>query len=103
MSAEACAACQVSQVVSPRQEALQATAERIGLRSAHFWRVAESYYEEGLAWRRDVLGAASVRQLCKSMIMENTRVSAEEAAAQGRLKYVCMVLQYSNGKLHRDR
>ena len=103
MSAAACRACQVEQLVSPLQASLAALGEKGGLRSATFWRVADEYYAHELPWRRDVLGAQSVQQLCKSMIMENTRVTVEEAAATGRLKYVCMVLQYANGKLRSDR
>ena len=58
----------------------------LGLTSAHFWRVPPDYYDQELSWRRDVLGASTTAQLCKSMIMENTRladVSTEEAAASG--------------------
>ena len=52
-----------------------------------------------------MLGAATA-QLCKAMIMENTKVvdlTAEAAAAQGRVKYACVVLQYDGPKLNKEK
>ena len=52
------------------------------------------------------LGACSTAALCKSMIMENTRlsgVSAAEAAGLGRYKRVCVVLQYDGPKLDKHK
>jgi hypothetical protein len=100
------AACQVAQEPSATTKKLQAEVDQIGLSSAKFWRVRSDYYEQELPWRRDVLGAASVQQLCKSMIMENTRVgdmTLEEATAAGRIKYVCVVLQYAGAKLQKEK
>ena len=100
------AACQVAQEVSTIQARLVKEAAASGLTSATFWRVRSDYYEQELAWRRDVLGASSVRQLCKSMIMENTKVSElslEEATKAGRVKYVCVVLQYAGAKLQKEK
>ena len=100
------AACQVPQESSAIMSRLQAEAAAIGLTSAKFWRVRSDYYDQELTWRRDVLGAGSVRQLCKSMIMENTKVSdmtLEAATAAGRVKYVCVVLQYAGAKLQKEK
>uniref|UniRef100_A0A7S2DTW2 YbaK/aminoacyl-tRNA synthetase-associated domain-containing protein n=1 Tax=Haptolina brevifila TaxID=156173 RepID=A0A7S2DTW2_9EUKA len=97
------ASCQVVQEMSDVQAQVQKACDRIGLTSAHFWRVRGDYYEQDLAWRRDILGAASVQQLCKSMIMENTKLTEEEAKASGRIKYVMFVLQYANGKLNKEK
>ena len=88
------------------QERLLGVCKKLGLASAKFWRVRGDYYEQDLPWRRDVLGAASVTQLCKSMIMENTKVSdltLEQAQAAGRVKYVCIVLQYAGAKLQKEK
>jgi len=100
------AACQIAQDVTPMQAKVQAEAKKAGLESAHFWRVRSDYYEQELTWRRDMVGAASVQQLCKSMIMENTKVgelSLEQATAAGRIKYVCVVLQYAGAKLQKEK
>ena len=40
------------------------------------------------------------------MIMENTKLvdlTAEAAAAQGRVKYACVVLQYAGPKLNKEK
>jgi hypothetical protein len=96
--------CRVAQEpISPTQQRLQAEVDRLGLVDARFCRVRGDYYDQELSWRRDVLGAASVKQLCKSMIMENTRIGADEAAAGGRVKYVCICLQYAGAKLNREK
>ena len=94
---------QVAQTSSPTLERVERAIGELGLSSAKLWRVRGDYYEQPLAWRRDVLGASSVRQLCKSMLMENTRLSADEAAAAGRLKYVMVVVQYCGLKLQQEK
>ena len=103
LAAAEIAACQVAQEVTPVQARVMDEAKRLGLSSAMFWRVRSDYYEQELPWRRDVLGASSVQQLCKSMIMENTKLTPEEAAAAGRIKYVCFVLQYAGSKLNKEK
>jgi len=97
------AACQVAQEKDPDSSRVADACTKTGLSSAKFWRVRSDYYDQELPWRRDVLGAASVQQLCKSMIMENTKLTAEEAAAAGRIKYVCFTLQYAGGKLNKEK
>ena len=97
------AACQVAQESDEGSARVAEACRLAGLESAHFWRVRADYYEQDLPWRRDVLGASSVQQLCKSMIMENTKLSEEEAAASGRLKYVCFVVQYAGAKLQKEK
>ena len=98
--------CHVEQTVSPTQQRLTDVAASIGLSEATFCRVRSDYYEQELAWRRDVLGAESVNQLCKSMIMENTKLKDKtlaECQKEGRIKFVCCVLQYAGPKLHKDK
>ena len=100
------AACQVAQTRSPTWEKVEAAAAALGLTGVKFWRVRGDYYDQELAWRRDVLGAATTAQLCKAMIMENTKLvdlTAEAAAAQGRVKYACVVLQYAGPKLNKEK
>ena len=52
--------CHVEQTVSPTQQRLTDVAASIGLSEATFCRVRSDYYEQELAWRRDVLGARVV-------------------------------------------
>ena len=106
LDASEIARCQVPQEVSPTQARVSAEATKMGLSTSYFYRVRSDYYEQELAWRRDVLGAASVTQLCKSMIMENTKLSDlthQQAVEGGRVKYVCVVLQYAGAKLQKEK
>ena len=53
----------VSQEPSAMQARLGSLARSIELTSARFWRVPFDYYDRELEWRRDVLGAASTKQV----------------------------------------
>eukprot|EP00439_Symbiodinium_sp_Y106_P045247 s1620_g5.t1 len=57
------------------------------------------YYEQSLEWRRDRLGASSVEELCKSVVMENTKL---EGDTDGRVRSVLVVVQYV-AKLHKEK
>ena len=46
---------------------------------------------QDLEYRRMCLGAESIQHLCKSIIMENTKLDAEDAV--GTSKYYCVVVQ----------
>ncbi|XP_055819671.1 uncharacterized protein LOC129888716 isoform X2 [Solanum dulcamara] len=48
-----------------------------GVRDFSFKRVASDYYDWPLEARRDVLGAASVHHLCKSIVLYTARFNAE--------------------------
>lgn len=78
---------------------LQAELLERGIPSHRFVRAPPEYYARPLEFRRAVLGAASVQHLCKSIIMENTRVAGDEP---GVTKYWLVVVQYS-AKLHSDK
>jgi hypothetical protein len=55
------------------------------------------YYDEPLEFRRQVLGATSVDCLCKSIIMENTRIDEEACREDASLvKYWLVIVQYSS-------
>eukprot|EP00892_Ulva_mutabilis_P004875 jgi/Ulvmu1/275/UM001_0279.1 len=63
-------------------------------KSFRFVRVAGPYYEESLEFRARRLSAESTDQLCKTMVMENTRVS--EHSSDPRLsKYFLVLVQYT--------
>ena len=47
-----------------------------------------------------------MKQLCKSMIMENTKLAEKPLAqcqAEGKVKFVCVVVQYDGPKLHKEK
>ena len=99
------AACQVPQEVSGTQANVATAAAKLGLSSAHFWRVRGDYYDQELSWRRDVLGASSVKQLCKSMIMEVGRRrctrSVHTTAPRALRKYTASLLALRPFPSHR--
>lgn len=88
---------------------LMALVQERGMHGCVFKRVPESYYNETLAWRASVL-MAEVPQLCKSIIMENTRLKVADSDQPdelqtnvgGRLKFVVVVVQYVR-KLHKEK
>ena len=57
------------------------------------------YYEQSLEWRRNRLGANSVEELCKSVVLENTKLDSAEA---GRVRCVLVIVQYV-AKLHKEK
>ena len=79
---------------------MQVVASELGL-SASLVAVDEQppYYEQTLEWRRDRLGANSVEELCKSVVMENTKLESDE---EGRVRSVLVVVQYV-AKLHKEK
>lgn len=63
----------------PRWRRLQVEAE-LAAKNFSAWafvRVHSSYYNEPLEARRACLGAPSVHHLCKSMIMQNTKMKGD--------------------------
>lgn len=70
-----------------------------GVVNHQFVRAPPEYYDRPLEFRKEVLGATSVHHLCKSIIMENTRI---EEGTEGVTKYFLVVVQYS-AKLHAEK
>ncbi|CAK9089781.1 Uncharacterized protein SCF082_LOCUS42356 [Durusdinium trenchii] len=58
------------------------------------------YYEQSLEWRRDRLGAGAVEELCKSVVLENTKL--DDASEPGRVRCVLVIVQYV-AKLHKEK
>ena len=74
---------------------LQAELNAKGI-SATFIRAPKEYYDETLEFRRAVLSAPSVDCLCKSIIMENTRIDEAMCRADPSLvKYWLVIVQYA--------
>jgi hypothetical protein len=70
---------------------------RRGVTDFRMVRVEGPYYDRPLEYRASVLQAQSIHHLCKTMVMENTRVSeSAEGPADPRLsKYYMVLVQYS--------
>ncbi|CAJ1351669.1 unnamed protein product [Effrenium voratum] len=82
------------------QSRVEEEARRLGLEAKLLAVEAEPpYYEQSLEWRRDRLGASSVEELCKSVVLENTK---EAGAESGRVRCVLVIVQYV-GKLHKEK
>eukprot|EP00438_Fugacium_kawagutii_P018383 Skav209002 [mRNA] locus=scaffold2686:259179:259805:- [translate_table: standard] len=58
------------------------------------------YYEQSLEWRRDRLSANSVEELCKSVVLENTKL--DDTSETGRIRCVLVIVQYV-AKLHKEK
>ena len=67
--------------------------ESKGIKSYCFVRTPSDYYEKDLEYRRTVLQAPSVDHLCKSIVMENTRVDGSEPDV---IKYWLVIVQYTS-------
>lgn len=62
-----------------------------------FKRVPSDYYDWTLESRRDVLGAASIHHLCKSIVLVNTQAPSDVTDCSNRnySKYYVVVVQYT--------
>jgi prolyl-tRNA editing enzyme YbaK/EbsC (Cys-tRNA(Pro) deacylase) len=69
--------------------------EEAGLYSATWKFVPEPYYTWPLSQRAICLGAPSVRQLCKSLLLENRKAPASSKLDPTYPKYVLVVIQYA--------
>jgi prolyl-tRNA editing enzyme YbaK/EbsC (Cys-tRNA(Pro) deacylase) len=70
--------------------------EHLGLYSANWKWVPEPYYSWPLEQRAKVLGARSTQMLCKALLLDNKKVSADAATKNDPTnpKFVLVVIQY---------
>jgi len=87
--------------VKEAEASMAAKGAELGLTSAVFRAVEPGYYDQELEWRRDRLQAASVEELCKSILLENTTLAPGEAEA-GRPRCVLVLIQYV-AKIHKAK
>ncbi|XP_009605230.1 uncharacterized protein LOC107826295 [Nicotiana tabacum] len=68
-----------------------------GVREFSFKRVPSDYYDWPLEARRDVLGAASIHHLCKSIVLVNTQAPSNitDCSDRNNSKYYVVVVQYT--------
>lgn len=86
---------------SPVQIKLEQELVQKGLTNHLFIRAPPEYYDRPLEFRQGIVGAASVHHMCKSIVMENTRVDADNSDPSI-LKYWLVIVQYT-AKLHSDK
>ncbi|GAB4857085.1 hypothetical protein Ancab_014996 [Ancistrocladus abbreviatus] len=81
-----------------------ATVERLsailcvnGISDFTFKKVASDYYDLPLEVRRDLLGAASIHHLCKSIVLVNTQAQSHitDCSDRNNSKYYVVVIQYT--------
>ncbi|CAI9095866.1 OLC1v1031895C2 [Oldenlandia corymbosa var. corymbosa] len=68
-----------------------------GVRDFSFKRVPSDYYDWTLEARRDVLGAASIHHICKSIVLVNNRAPAHvtDCSDRNNSKYYVAIVQYT--------
>lgn len=62
--------------------------------TAVFKRVPADYYDKTLEERRQILGATSISQLCKTIVLENTSKVGYDVGDPTDSKYYAIVVQY---------
>lgn len=73
---------------------LRGIAESLSLRSSRFRRTPSDYYDWTLEERRDYLGASTTFQLCKTMIMSNSKVDHERIDRTDSKYYAVIVVSW---------
>jgi prolyl-tRNA editing enzyme YbaK/EbsC (Cys-tRNA(Pro) deacylase) len=79
---------------TPEVAKLRLACKTIPLHTAVFKWVSSEYYEKPLTWRREQLGAPSIRYLCKSIVLENTHCKFEDCADPTNSRFYIAVFQY---------
>ncbi|GFZ01946.1 YbaK/aminoacyl-tRNA synthetase-associated domain-containing protein [Actinidia rufa] len=82
--------------VADIESRLSAVLHSNGVRDFAFKRVPSDYYDWTLEARRDVLGAASIDHLCKSIVLINTQAPSNvtDCSDRNNSKYYVVVVQY---------
>ncbi|CAH1453749.1 unnamed protein product [Lactuca virosa] len=68
-----------------------------GVKDFSFKRVPSDYYDWSFEARRDILGAASIHHLCKSIVLVNTQAASNitDCSDRQNSKYYVVVVQYT--------
>ena len=69
--------------------------QKLCFKFANFSQVPKDYYSRPLEARRDLLQTASMHQLCKSLILENSKCVLSDCSVRTNSKYYCVIVQYS--------
>ncbi|KAK6158004.1 hypothetical protein DH2020_005318 [Rehmannia glutinosa] len=94
LSSSSAAAADASTTTEGR---LSAILRANAVRDFSFKRVPSDYYDWTLEARRDILGAASIHHLCKSIVLVNTQAPPDVIDCSNRnySKYYVVVVQYT--------
>ncbi|CDP09939.1 unnamed protein product [Coffea canephora] len=86
-----------SAVATATEARLSAILRSNGVNDFIFKRVSSDYYDWTFDARRDVLGAASIHHLCKSIVLVNTQAPSNVTDCSDRnySKYYVVVVQYT--------
>ncbi|KAF0974738.1 hypothetical protein FDP41_006212 [Naegleria fowleri] len=74
---------------------LKSQVKKLGFKFAKFSQVPTDYYSRSLEERRDILQTDSIHQLCKSLILENSKCVKTDCSDRNNSKYYCVIVQYS--------
>ncbi|CAL1375807.1 unnamed protein product [Linum trigynum] len=79
------------------EERLSSILRSNGVTDFAFKRVPSDYYDWPFESRRDVLGAASIHHLCKSIVLVNTQAASNviDCSDRNNSKYYVVVVQYT--------
>ncbi|KAH7427376.1 hypothetical protein KP509_10G041200 [Ceratopteris richardii] len=79
------------------EEALTSLLRKSGVSTFQFKKVPADYYDRTLEERKDLLGAASIDHLCKSIVMVNTQAheSVKDCSDFNNSKFYVVVIQYT--------
>ncbi|KAG2378323.1 hypothetical protein C9374_008466 [Naegleria lovaniensis] len=74
---------------------LKSQVKKLGFKFAKFSQVPADYYSRSLEERRDILQTESIHQLCKSLILENSKCVKTDCSERSNSKFYCVIVQYS--------
>jgi len=69
--------------------------QKLGFKFANFTQVPMDYYSHTLEERREMLQTESIHQLCKSLILHNSKCTMEDCSDRRNSKFYCVIVQYS--------
>ncbi|KAL3497470.1 hypothetical protein ACH5RR_040202 [Cinchona calisaya] len=84
-------------IATPTEGRLSAVLHSNGVKDFVLKRASSDYYDLPLETRRDVLGAASIHHLCKSIVLVNTQAPSNviDCSDLNYSKYYVVVVQYT--------
>eukprot|EP01132_Coremiostelium_polycephalum_P002373 gene2373-2935_t len=76
------------------QQRVENLCDSISLKN-HLVRVPKNYYNWTLENRKTYLGAPSIHNLCKSIIVENTDCTTNDTSNPNNSRFYCLIIQYT--------
>ncbi|KAK4338273.1 hypothetical protein RND71_042760 [Anisodus tanguticus] len=87
----------ISTISNTTEDRLSSILRANGVNDFSFKRVPSDYYDCPLEARRDIVSAASIRHLCKSIVLVNTQAPSNitDCSDRNNSKYYVVVVQYA--------